>query len=104
MGKISHSCLGKLIGRLSSSQTCIFGKFARTRLRPTYREFYRRVYNAQMSVRERGTPEWRRHVIGEFTPSYRGNPLTFCRLGHLYGCSLAPAYHLRLLFDGRDAL
>ena len=35
-GTIPRSCLGRLIGRLLFSQTSLFGKSARTQLRPPY--------------------------------------------------------------------
>ena len=67
-GGLSHSCLDKLIGRLSFSQTAIFGKFDRTQLRPLYTKMYRRVYNVRLSKLERATLRWRREVIAEFPP------------------------------------
>ena len=67
-GAISHSCLEKLIGRLSFSQTSLFGKFARTQLRPLYQKFHRRWYNAQLSTLERRTFEWWHQIIADFTP------------------------------------
>ena len=33
-GRLSRRCLGKLVGRLSFSQTCPCGKFERTQMRP----------------------------------------------------------------------
>lgn len=48
VGSISHRCVEKLIGRLSFSLTIIFGKFARTHLRPLYRKFYRRFCSAKL--------------------------------------------------------
>ena len=52
-GRISHSFLEKLIGKLLFSQTAVFGKFARTQLRPLYVKLNRRVYNARLSAYER---------------------------------------------------
>ena len=66
-GRISRICLGKLIGRLGFSQTCIFGKFARTQIRPLYQKFHQWVYNAQLSRHERCTFERWRAAIADFT-------------------------------------
>ena len=67
-GKISHSCLEKLIGRLLFSQSAVFGKFARTQLRPLYLKLHRRVYCAKLSAQERLLFSWWKQVIEEFTP------------------------------------
>ena len=67
-GKISRSCLGKLIGRLSFSSARICGEFARTQLRPLYQQFRRRVFNDQLSRHGRRTLEWRRRIIADFAP------------------------------------
>ena len=56
------------MGRLSFSQTAIFGKFARTQLRPLYAKLHRRVYNAGLSAIERDALRWWQSVIAEFTP------------------------------------
>ena len=68
MGKITQRSLGKLIGRMSFSMTIIFGKFPRKQLRPLYQKFHRRVFNAQLSRRERCALEWRRRINADFTP------------------------------------
>ena len=67
-GELPHSCLDKLIGRLSFSHTEIFGKFARTQLRPLYTKLYRRVYNSRLPKLERDTLRRWKEVIAEFTP------------------------------------
>ena len=67
-GKISHSCLEKLIGRLLFSQSAVFGKFARTQLRPLYLKLHRRVYCAKLSAQEKLLFSWWKQVIEEFTP------------------------------------
>lgn len=67
-GRISHRCLGKLIGRLSSPQTSLFGKFPRTQLRPMYRKFRRMVYPARLSLYERTVPRWWKEAVADFTP------------------------------------
>ena len=67
-GMIPHRCLGKLIGRLSFSQTAIFGKFARTQLRPMRQKFRRRFFSATLSPYERSVSRWRKEVVSEFTP------------------------------------
>ena len=67
-GRIPHRCLDKLIGRLSFSQTALFGEFARAQLRPMYRKIHRRVYTAALSAYEKSILEWRASIIAEFTP------------------------------------
>ena len=52
-GRVAHSFLEKLIGKLLFSQVAVFGKFARTQLRPLYTKLHRRVYNARLSAYER---------------------------------------------------
>ena len=67
-GDLSHSCTGKLIGRLSFSQTAIFGKFDRAQLRPLYTKLYRRVYNSRLPQLERDSLRWWDEVASEFAP------------------------------------
>ena len=66
---ISYHGLGKFLGRLTISQTLIFGKFARTKMRPFYQKQYRRVYNAALSAEERSVFSRRCEIITSFTPS-----------------------------------
>ena len=71
-GRISYQELEKLIGRLSFSQTLLFGKFARTQLRPLYQKLYRRVYNATLSAEERDVfSRWYETIIA-FSHGYAG--------------------------------
>ena len=65
---LSHQELEKLIGRLSFSQTLLFGKFARTQLRPLYQKLHRRVYNARLTASELAVFQWWERVIRSFSP------------------------------------
>ena len=67
---ISTHELEKLIGRLSFSQPLLFGKFARTQLRPMYQKLYRRVYNARLTTAELAAVRWWGRVIRPFPPGY----------------------------------
>ena len=67
-GEFPRGCLGKLIGRLSFSQTAIFGKFFRAPLRPLYNKLYRRACNSLLPKLARDTLRWWGEVIAEFTP------------------------------------
>ena len=67
-GRISHRCLEKLIGRLLFSQTAVFGKFARTQLRPLYQKFHSRHYSAALSPFEKLIFRWWRDVVEDCTP------------------------------------
>ena len=67
-GSITHSCLEKLIGRLLFSQTAVFGKFARTQLRPLYLKLHRRVYCAKLSAQEKLLFSWWKQIVEEFRP------------------------------------
>ena len=75
-GCIAHQKLGEIIGRLSFSQTLMFGKFARTQIRPLYQKLYGRVYNARLSAAELGVFGWRGRVISSFSPR-------ICRPAHI---------------------
>ena len=66
--RISHICLGNLIGELSFSQTSLFCKFARTQMRPLQTKLNRRVYNARLSAGERLVSTWWARAIADFTP------------------------------------
>ena len=67
-GRIARRFLGKLVGRLSFSHTSLFGKFARTQMRPMRRKFHRVVYSARLFPYERTVCGWREEFIAEFTP------------------------------------
>ena len=66
--KIAFRELEKLIGRMSFSQTMLFGEFARTQLRPLYQKQYRGVHSATLSAEERAVLTWRRDAIISFSP------------------------------------
>ena len=93
---IKRQELEKLIGRLSFSQTLLFGKFARTQLLPLYQELNRRVYKARLTDAETAVFSWRG---GLFAPSPLGSAapcaqkcawLVYTDAGasHLYLCAL----------------
>ena len=65
---ISQVDLEKVIGRLSFSQTSVFGKFARAQMLPFYTKLYRRKYIPQLSPLERFTFRWRIRVLKELKP------------------------------------
>lgn len=51
----------------------LFGEFARAHLGPTYREFYRRVYNARLTAFEQPYLSWWRDIISDFAPRLARN-------------------------------
>ena len=53
---------------MSFSQTLLFGKFARTQLRPLYQILHRRVYNARLSAAESAVFSWWERAIRSLTP------------------------------------
>lgn len=55
---ISSHELEKLIGELGFSQTNLFGKFDRTKLRPLYRKFYSRPFSPFLPSSELRTLRW----------------------------------------------
>ena len=68
-GAIAHQELEKPIGRMSFSQTLLFGKFVRTQLRPLYQKLYRKVYNARLSEADLGVFGWWGRAIRSFSPT-----------------------------------
>ena len=66
--KINIIELESLIGKLSFSQTCLFGKFARTQLRPLYKKLHSRFYSAKLSSREMSTLRWWLAITKELKP------------------------------------
>ena len=58
-GSIHAMELECLIGRLCFSQTCLFGKFARTQMRFFYKNLRIRVFVAKFAQRELLAPPWR---------------------------------------------
>ena len=101
-GRISHSCLEKLIGRLSFSLTSIFGKFARTQLRPPYQKFRRRVFNAQLSRHDRCTMEWWRHIIADFAHRIAAPFSPIADWAIYTDAASEPPAICALLFDGKS--
>ena len=67
-GVISSNELEKLIGKLGFSQTNLFGKFARTQLRPLYQKFYAKQYQAQLSPLEKSTLNWWHAILLSLRP------------------------------------
>ena len=65
---LSLQDLGKLVGRLPFSQTLLFGKFARTQLRPLYQKLRRRVYNARLTSSGAAVFQWSGEVARPFSP------------------------------------
>ena len=99
-GRISHRCLGKLIGRLSCAQTALFGKFARTRLRPLRRKMRRRIYTDVLPAYEKSILEWRASIAAEFTPR-RARPRPLRPDWLIYtDAATTPAWICALLFYG----
>ena len=99
-GGIPHRWLDKLIGLLSFSQAALFGKFARTQLRPMYRKLRRREYTEAFTAYERSILEWRPSIIAEIAPRLaRPRPLKPDRAIYT-GASTTPAEICALLFFG----
>ena len=73
-GIISSHELDKLIGKLCFSQTCLFGKFARTQLRCLYRKLHAPRYKANIDSFERITLSWWEKVISQLTPRIPRDP------------------------------
>ena len=67
-GRIPHSFLGNLIGKLAFAQTSLFRKFARTQMRQLLTKLNRRVYNAHLSAGKRLVCVCRARAISDFTP------------------------------------
>ena len=65
---VSRQELGKLTGRLSFSQTPLFGKFARTQLMPLYRKLRRRVKNARLAASETAAFQWWERATRSLSP------------------------------------
>ena len=101
-GRISHSCVGELIERLLFSQTCVFGKFARTQLRPLHQKFHQRVYNAQLSRHERCAFEWWRAAIADFTPRIAVPILPIADWVIYTDAATEPPIICALLFNGKS--
>ena len=57
-GSITHDRLESLTGRLSFSQTSIFGRFGRAMMQPLYRKIYAPYYSPALTPGDRLTLEW----------------------------------------------
>ena len=67
-GWVSYPCLEGLIGKLSFSQTAMFGKFARPQMRALYRKLYRKSYAPSLESREVAALKWRMAILKELNP------------------------------------
>ena len=67
-GSITSHELEKLIGKLGFPQTNLFGKFARTQLRPLYRKFYSRSYSPILSSSELRAFRWWAAILSSLHP------------------------------------
>ena len=65
---IPSPVLEKLIGKLGFSQTNLFGKFARTQLRPLYKKFYSRNFSPKLSLSECANLRWWADVLSSLQP------------------------------------
>ena len=57
-GSISHKQLEKLVGRLSFTQTSVFGRFGRTLLRPLHRKLHQHPFQERFSSDEMSLLAW----------------------------------------------
>ena len=67
-GRASHKDLEKLIGKLSYTQTSVFGRFGRTLLKPLHDKLKERPYSEQLSDRERDILLWWVQSLRETIP------------------------------------
>ena len=67
-GEINSGGLGKLIGKLGFPQANLFGKFARTQMRPLYRKFYARSYVSSLSSNGRAIFIWWKDLLLSLHP------------------------------------
>ena len=67
-GNIKHVELEGIIGKLSFSQTMMFGKFARSMMRPLYRKLYANHYSASLTNSDRRVLVWRQGTILTLEP------------------------------------
>ena len=63
MGVITHDQLESLIGRLSFSQTSIFGRFGRPMMTQLYNKLNARRYHPILSTNEIRIPQWWRTAL-----------------------------------------
>ena len=57
-GEIKHTEIEGLIGKLSFSQTMMFGGFARSMMKPLYRKLYAHHYSTSLSECDRRVLIW----------------------------------------------
>ena len=67
-GSVQHKKLEKLIGKLSFTQTSVFGRFGRTPLRPLRRKLHSRPYISPLSISESNLLSWRAAPIRAARP------------------------------------
>ena len=65
---ISHSTLESLIGRLSFSQTAVFGRFARAMLKPLYAKLFSPRFHPQLSLPLIRNLQWWATILLSLTP------------------------------------
>ena len=76
-GRISFQELENPIGRMIFSQTSAFGKFARTQLRPLYRELRDRFFTPKLPEQERFTLRRRFRVLREIPHAFHAWGVSF---------------------------
>ena len=57
-GKLPHSALETIIGRLSFAQTSVFGRIGRAMLSPLYAKLHSRAYNPALGEKDLTTLRW----------------------------------------------
>ena len=67
-GRISHADLESVIGRLSFTQTSVFGRIGRAMLSPLYVELHAKTYDATLDLKELTTLRWRVVALGHMRP------------------------------------
>ena len=67
-GSITHSELDSLTGKLSFSQTSVFGRMGRAMMQPLYRKLYAPYYDATISDSDRIVLEWWAELLLRIRP------------------------------------
>ena len=67
-GRISHADLESAIGRLSATQTSVFGRIGRERIFTLYAQLHSRNYDATPDINELTTVRWRVVALGHMKP------------------------------------
>ena len=65
---IQRDALEKLIGKISFSQTALFGKFPRTMISPLYKKLHAKQYRAFINLQEKRIFEWWASTIRSLKP------------------------------------